>query len=164
MRLSSLAGSNWQHLFPCDSAGKESTCNVGDLGSIPGLGQSPGEGKGYPLQYSGLENSMDYVVRGVAKTRTQLSNFRFHQGFLSVEYLWICLKEIMINVLKELWECSVLAAYTVNWIQPNATKGGHLHKSWHVHTMKSFIYLHSSRKMFTDIECALNSLLGEETA
>ena len=45
--------------FPCGSAGKESACNVGDLGSIPGLGISPGEGKGYPLQYSGLENSMD---------------------------------------------------------------------------------------------------------
>ena len=45
--------------FPCGSAGKESACNVGDLGSIPGLGRSPGEGKGYPLQYSGLENSMD---------------------------------------------------------------------------------------------------------
>ena len=41
------------------TAGKESTCNVGDMGSIPGLGRSPGEGKGYPLQYSGLENSMD---------------------------------------------------------------------------------------------------------
>ena len=45
--------------FPCGSAGKESACNVGDLGSVPGLGRSPGEGKGYPLQYSGLENSMD---------------------------------------------------------------------------------------------------------
>ena len=45
--------------FPCDSAGKESPCNVQDLGSIPGLGRSAGEGKGYPLQYSGLENSMD---------------------------------------------------------------------------------------------------------
>ena len=50
--------------FPCDSAGKESTCNVGDLGSIPGLGRSPAEGKGYPLQYSGLENSMDYSPWG----------------------------------------------------------------------------------------------------
>ena len=47
--------------FPCGSAGKESTCNVGDLGSIPGLGRSPGEGKGYPLQHSGLENSMDCI-------------------------------------------------------------------------------------------------------
>ena len=45
--------------FPCGSAGKESACNVGDLGSVPGLARSPGEGKGYPLQCSGLENSMD---------------------------------------------------------------------------------------------------------
>ena len=56
--------------FPCGSAGKESACNVGDLGSIPGLGQSPGDEKGYPLQYSGLENSMDCVVRGVEKSWT----------------------------------------------------------------------------------------------
>ena len=47
--------------FPCGSAGKESTCNVGDLGSIPGLGRSPGKEKGYPLQYSGLENSSQRV-------------------------------------------------------------------------------------------------------
>ena len=45
--------------LPCGSAGKESSCNVRELGSIPGLGRSPGEGKGYPLQYSCLENSMD---------------------------------------------------------------------------------------------------------
>ena len=61
--------------FPCGSAGKGSTYNVGDLGSIPGLGRSPREGKGYPLQYSGLENSMDCIVHGVAKNRTQLSSF-----------------------------------------------------------------------------------------
>ena len=64
--------------FPCGSAGKESACNSGDLGSIPGLGTSPVEGKGYPLQYSGLENSMDCVVHGVAKSQTRLSNFHFH--------------------------------------------------------------------------------------
>ena len=64
--------------FPESSVGKESTHNAGDLGSIPGLGRSPGEGKGYPLQYSGLENSMDCMVHGVAKSRTQLSNFHFH--------------------------------------------------------------------------------------
>ena len=58
--------------FPCGSAGKESTCNVGDLGSTPGLGRSPGKGKNYPLQYSGLENSMDCVVHSVAKSWTQL--------------------------------------------------------------------------------------------
>ena len=63
--------------FPGGSAGQESACNVGDLGSIPGLGRSPGEGKGYPLQYSGLENSMDCTVHGVAKSRTQLSDSHF---------------------------------------------------------------------------------------
>ena len=63
--------------FPCVSAGKESTCNVGDLGSIPGLGRSPGEGKGYPLQYSGLDNSMDCIIHGVKKSWTQLSDFHF---------------------------------------------------------------------------------------
>ena len=47
------------HTVPCGSAGKESACNAGDLGSVPGLGRSPGEGKSYPLQYPGLENSMD---------------------------------------------------------------------------------------------------------
>ena len=51
--------------FPDDSAGKESICNAGDLGSIPGLGRMPGEGNGYPLQYSGLENSMHCMVLGV---------------------------------------------------------------------------------------------------
>ena len=63
--------------FPHGSAGKESTCNVGDLGSIPGLGRSPGEGKGYPFQYSGLENSMNCIVHGVARSQTQLSDFHF---------------------------------------------------------------------------------------
>ena len=66
--------------FRSGSAGKKSACNVGDLGSIPGLGRSPGEGKGYPLQYSGLENSMDCIVHGVAESdtaeRLSLSLFR----------------------------------------------------------------------------------------
>jgi len=53
--------------FPGSSAGKESACNAGDLDLIPGLESSPGEGKGYPLQYSGLENSMDCIVHGVTK-------------------------------------------------------------------------------------------------
>ena len=57
---------------------KESACNAGDLGLIPGLGRSPGEGKGYPLQYSGLENSMDCIVHGVAKGQTRLSDFHFN--------------------------------------------------------------------------------------
>ena len=62
--------------FPCGSAGKESACNVRDLDSIPGLGRSLGYGKGYPLQYPGLENSPVYAV---AKSWTQLNNFHFHR-------------------------------------------------------------------------------------
>ena len=57
---------------------KESACNAGDLGSIPGLRRSPGEGKGYSIQYSGMENSIDCIVYGVTKSWTQLSNFHFH--------------------------------------------------------------------------------------
>ena len=56
--------------FPGGSSGKESACSAGDPGSIPGVGRSPGEGKGYPLQYSGLENSLGYTVHGVEKNRT----------------------------------------------------------------------------------------------
>ena len=67
--------------FPGGSDGKESTCNAGDLSSIPVLGKSPGEGNGFPLQYSGLENSMDRVwqttVHGVAKSWARLSDFHF---------------------------------------------------------------------------------------
>ena len=63
--------------FPGSSAGKESACNAGNLGSVSGLGRSPEEGIGYPLQYSGLENSMDCMVRGVAKSRTRLSDLHF---------------------------------------------------------------------------------------
>ena len=57
--------------------------NTGDLGLIPGLGRSPGEGKGYPLQYSGLENSRDCIVHGVTKSQTQLSDCRFQRSNLS---------------------------------------------------------------------------------
>ena len=64
--------------FPYGSAGKESACNTGDLGSMPGLGRALGKGKGYPLQYSGLENFIDCIVHGVAKSQTGLSNFDFH--------------------------------------------------------------------------------------
>ena len=61
--------------FPYGLACKESACNMGDLGTIFRLGRSPEEGKGYPLQYSGLENPMDYTVQGVAKSRRRLSDF-----------------------------------------------------------------------------------------
>ena len=68
--------------FPGGSAGKESSCSAGDLGLIPGLGRSPGEGNGYWLQYSGLENPMDRgawqaTIHGVTKSWTWMSNFHF---------------------------------------------------------------------------------------
>ena len=67
-------------VFPGGSDGKASAHNAGDLGSIPGLGRSPGEGNGNPLQYSCLENCMDggafwATVHGVTKSRTRLSDF-----------------------------------------------------------------------------------------
>ena len=71
--------------FPGGSAGKESACNEGDLGLIPGLGTCPGEGKGYPPQYSGLENSMDWIVPGVAKSWTWLSKFHFTSNKIKVD-------------------------------------------------------------------------------
>ena len=71
--------------FPDSSVGKESTCNVGDLGSIPGLGKAPGEGKGYPLQYSCLDHSMDCVVHGVAESDTSDRLSLLHSC-----YTWQC--------------------------------------------------------------------------
>ena len=65
--------------FPGGLAGQESACNEGDLGSIPGLGRSPGEETSYPLQYSGLENSLDCIVHGVTKNQIQLSDFHFQK-------------------------------------------------------------------------------------
>ena len=58
------------YIIPDSSVGKESTYNAGDPSLIPGLGRYPGEGNGYPLQYSGLENFMDYIVHGVTKSWT----------------------------------------------------------------------------------------------
>ena len=78
--------------FPGGLAGKESVCNAGDLGSIPGLGRSPGEGKGYPLQYSGLENSMDCIVHGVARSRTQPSDLHFISTFSRKKTSICCFK------------------------------------------------------------------------
>ena len=65
--------------FPSGSAGKESACNAGDLGSIPELGRSPGEGNSYPLQYSGLENPMDCIVHGEENSQTRLREFHFQK-------------------------------------------------------------------------------------
>ena len=78
-----LSQSQQEAGFPGGSVGKESACNVGNLGSIPELGRSPGKGNSYPLQYSGLENVMDRgvwlaIVHGVAKNGTQLSHTHIH--------------------------------------------------------------------------------------
>ena len=104
--------------FPGGSAGKESACNVGDPGLIPGLGRSPEEGNGNPLQYSCLENSMDRgawwaAVQGVEKSQTWLSNKHFfllgvlslwpsgtHLGSLSVNF-FICKKRTYLLRLLE---------------------------------------------------------------
>ena len=63
---------------------KESACNVGDLGSVPGLGRSPGEGKGYPHWYSGLENTMDCMSPGVTKSRTRLRDFHLNMLMMDI--------------------------------------------------------------------------------
>ena len=76
--------------FPFGSAGKEFTCNVDDLGSIPELERSPGEGKGYPLHYSGLENSLGCLVHGVTKSLTRLSDLHFH-------FQWVIMTSYMIE-------------------------------------------------------------------
>ena len=85
-------------VFPCDSADKESTCNVEDLGLIPGPERSPGGGKGYPLQYSGLEHSMGFTVHGVIKSQTQLSDFHFH-----VPHYIFCFKPIILLIASRLF-------------------------------------------------------------
>ena len=74
--------------FPCGSAGKESTCSAGALGLISVLGRFPGEGKGCPLQHSGLENSSDCIVHGVSRSRTRLSDLHFHSvSFISFSFM-----------------------------------------------------------------------------
>ena len=81
-------------------SGKGSTCNAGDLGSIPGLGRSPGEGSGYPLQYSGLENSMACIVHGVAKGWTRLSDFHFFSLSFSTDNIHMKYKTIIVPILQ----------------------------------------------------------------
>ena len=87
--------------FPCGSAGKESSCNARDQGSIPVLG-SPEGGKGYPMQYSGLENSMDCVVHGVAKSWHNWATFTFY-FFAGVFYFFICFKRIGNYFMKQFY-------------------------------------------------------------
>ena len=100
--------------FPYGSAGKESACNTGDLGSIPGLGRSHGEGKGYPLQCSGLENSMDSILHGVAKSWTRLSDFHYgcknqHFGALVLEIVGNCFYKTSCIILSIFWEHLIIS-------------------------------------------------------
>ena len=90
--------------FPCGSAGKEFSCNAGDLDSIPGLGRSPGEGKGYSLQDSGLKNSVDCIVHGVTESDTTV------QPSLSSPSVWLCHK----FVIK--LELSVYISFSITWV------------------------------------------------
>ena len=123
--------------LPLWLSGKESACNAGDLGLIPGLGRSPGEGKGYPLQYSGLENSMDCIVQGVPKSQTRLSDFHLCQSikpapvgshylrFLTCPFLStaspesraildLCILEAAMEILgKPLVWCPLLCSWTI---------------------------------------------------
>ena len=113
----------WRH---DRSVGKESTCNAGDLGSTPGLGRSPGEGKGSPLQCSGLENSTD-LVHGVTKSWRRLNDFHFtllvYQTFITAGYLipffnlegshWGLLEIVYLNNLF-LWNCQCLKYFSGN--------------------------------------------------
>ena len=98
--------------FPDSSVGKESACNAEDLGSIPGLGRSPGEGKGYLLQYSGLENSMDCIVQGVTKSQTRLIDFHFQDCVINGE------TSIHTHCLSSLKVC---AFFSVNCLQRERT-------------------------------------------
>ena len=88
--------------FLCGSAGKESACNAGDLGFIPGLGRSPGEGKGYPLQYSGLENPKECIFHGVSCLELKLSRQ------VTVEVVYLCIHR------HQLWPFWVQS--TIVWI------------------------------------------------
>ena len=88
-------------VFLGGSDGKKSACNMGDLGLIPGLGRSPGEGNSFPLQYSCLENSMDrgawqVTVHGAAKSWTQLSDLKKKKRFYMVSNMWNTIKNIAI--------------------------------------------------------------------
>ena len=100
---------------------KESAFNVRDLGSIPGLGRSSGEGKGYPLQYSGLENSMDSIVHGVTKSQTRLSDLSL------TSQAWACCvsgkkkKKIKSEAWIQIASSAPLCPLTWEWLGKNNT-------------------------------------------
>ena len=98
--------------FPGSSAGKEFACNTGDSGSIPGLGRSPGEGIGYPFQYSGLKDYTDCKVHGVAKRRTRLSNFQSNSILIKTEHESILkLSHLFLQVCLKYWHILPVCIY-----------------------------------------------------
>ena len=98
--------------FPDSSAGKEFDCNEGDLGSIPGLGRSSGEGEGYPLQYSGLEDSVNCIDHGVAKSRTRLSDlfiYLLHWVLVAAHGIFVASMRGFFVVTHRFFSCGVQA-------------------------------------------------------
>ena len=123
--------------FPVGSDGKESSFNVGDLGSIPGSGRSPGEGNGNPLQYSCLENSMDreawwVPVHGVTKSLTWLSNWHFHFWVKLYFMKWNQLIYIIIfySFFKKLFKLGLFSCFVQSAKQ---RKTGFLFAQWHLY-------------------------------
>ena len=140
----------WSHLlplrapkgFPGGSAGKESACNAGALDSIPGLGRSPREGNGYPVQCFGLENFMDCIVHGVSKSQTGLNNFHCHfQSPKSSNLIfqsWKCHKN------KSMWECP-------------GQKCPSLEAGFRVADMLNFFHVYSRAPWLQSHPCALQA-------
>ena len=118
--------------FPYGSAGKESTHNAGDLGSTPGLGRSPGGGKGYSLQYSGLKNSMDCIVHGVTKSQTWLSDFHLIY-IISVLQISIYKASLVAQTIKDLPAIRETQVHSLGWEDPQE-------KGMATHTYKYILF------------------------
>ena len=127
--------------FPDTSVGKDTSCNAGDPCLIPRLGRSFGEGKGYPLQYFGLENSIDCIVHEVAKSWTRLSNFHL-ATVTHWNYIWRFLGK---SILKRPWQLIVTLAivsfkYGNNW---SPVKNVLLCKQAHLKQLSKPLFSHS---------------------
>ena len=121
--------------FPCGSAGKESAYNAGDLGSMLGLGRSPGERKGYPFQNSGLENSMNCIVHVVTKSQTWLSDFHFHFALISDFSPHFDLLDFLFKtsfLFKSLQTQLCMHPYWINSRLPLAVDGRQMSSVWHI--------------------------------
>ena len=163
--------------FPGGSAGKESACNVGDLGLVPGLGISFGEGKGYQFQYSVLENSMDCIVHGVTKSWTQLGDFHFHfkwviyPHFLFDCFFWksqlpCCKAVLWCGLCEWAWRKSNLLrpanchmseferryyfSWALKWLQPWLASG-----LWPVHDPKLDSLTYATLRFLTHCSCEI---------